>query len=370
MDSEPCPPGDQDRHPIHADWRNGHASSFLTLNALAEAVRRLEAVPEFDTVLFDLRQPRLYTSALHVIRCADLIARSHGVSVRRFFAQGQETVPDFTIDSESREYPVEAKLLTGSDTEELFKKWAAPVIDALLDGEVGLLAEPYWLRVVLETSTDLPLDADVIAVARSLSRPPIGRCTRRRWEGHTFIIGASPCPALPDGLIVAPAPIVTIMAPRNPKEALRVFNRCRQASRQLRSFGGEHRSGILFLGGDVVHHARYLAELLEARLNCGKYTGMGAAFLHAWYHTSEAEGFSVAERLAVSTTPSPASELISRVSWGALGALEGLLPPPGFEPAELPAYQCARTQRSIRAGSGEVLWMPQVYGIPREWLRN
>lgn len=371
LDSEPDPPSHPDRHPILTNWRSPFAPAFLALNALAESFRRLEALPNFETVVFDLKQPRLYESALHVLRCADLVARADGASVVRFFPQDQESVPDFAVAYHGQEYLAEAKLLTSSDVEKAFVRWAEPIRDQLLTRGRGLLAEPYWLRIVLENAIDLPEAQDVISVAESLGRPPLGLTTLRRWQGHRFLLGMANYPDnLPNGMRVAPAPIVSLLAPRSREESLRVFDRCKRASRQLRSIAAVGRSGLLFLGGDVFAHRRFLAELMERRLSDGKYSGIGAAFLYCWWHVADAEGYTVIERFSVSAAPGPANEFVSGVQWNGLGLLEGLLPAPDYVEPEIPAYACSGCQGPLRAGANEVLWHPDLKGIPRAWLGN
>ena len=76
-------PGVQN-HPLFQCWRNNGAMSFLEINALAEDLRCIDAVPGINEVIRGLLSSELCKPTWHVIHSAAMFAREKGNRMSRF----------------------------------------------------------------------------------------------------------------------------------------------------------------------------------------------------------------------------------------------------------------------------------------------
>jgi hypothetical protein len=149
-------------HPILSRWANNGAGSFLELNALADDMRLVRNVPGFETVLHDLENASTADSAWHAVHGAALFERHTPGCVVKFFPQTDVSLPDFLLRLAGADIPVEAKLLTRSQTEQEFNRYGQALTKRIF--ETVLLAGTVHpgATLVFKDSACLPPHEDVL----------------------------------------------------------------------------------------------------------------------------------------------------------------------------------------------------------------
>lgn len=153
-------PGVQN-HPLFQCWGNNGAMSFLEINALAEDLRCIDAVPGINEVIRDLLSSELCKPTLHVIHSAAMFARGKGNRIVQFFSQTSEKFPDFLLEAKGLPVAVEAKLMTKSEKETDFEKWAKALVIEVF--KKAMPAEGFHpvVTIVVKSAETFPLPDEV-----------------------------------------------------------------------------------------------------------------------------------------------------------------------------------------------------------------
>ena len=118
-------------HPLLQRWLTDGAGSFLELNSLAEDLRLIESTSGVEIIIGDLLDAKQCEAAWHVIHSAALFARSDGITVAKFFPKTDRIVPDFLLRIGKKSLAVEAKILTTSEKEDTFVRYASDLCDKI-----------------------------------------------------------------------------------------------------------------------------------------------------------------------------------------------------------------------------------------------
>ncbi len=261
--------GPTSQHPLVNEWMTAGANSFLMLNALAEDIRILESVRGLDLVLADLRLGEQCLSTWHVLRTAAMFCRAN-VHVDEFFAQSNVKVPDFSLSVHSAQANVEAKLLTSSEIEESFWKYAKPILDRIF---VQLMNEERRyppVSVIIKDALNLPVVEEVICSVEPLLKHAPGQ-----FRNQAFNIFVEAPLEIPASLHKC----CYILCPRSNKEDLRISTRMRDASHQLLAQGLSTVSGIACVGMTQQQDPTAVRDLLSRKFGDGQYSGVSAAVL-------------------------------------------------------------------------------------------
>jgi len=149
-------------HPLLDRWLTNGACSFLELNLLAEDLRILDGISGIEIVIEDLRDAALCLPTWHMLHSAALFERKIKGAVRKFFPQVDKVTPDFLLSNNGYEIPVEAKLLTKSESEEVFEGYAEN-LSAQLQAEAMNEERVYpTVTVICKDVAVLPKNTEVI----------------------------------------------------------------------------------------------------------------------------------------------------------------------------------------------------------------
>lgn len=259
--------------PLQRTWHTTGAGAFIEINWLAEDLRLLHLKPGMSSVLRDLMDPRLSQPTWHTIHTAALFERACPGAVVNFVDARNEEAPDFIVQLHGELVPVEAKLLTLSTAEEQFQTVAREIADALQTPHavvppntiaIVVLKQPVSANLAAHVSDfckhRLPLYVDAVQVHRGPA------C-------NLLLEPISPPPGLSDyraHYVLAPVP---------DSENLRVLQRAKKASQQLRSFPTTRDSGIVSIGLSDNQNGSAVFEHISESIRRGRFSGIAAVLL-------------------------------------------------------------------------------------------
>ena len=260
-------------HPILQRWASNGVGAFLELNALAEDLRLIDSVPGIEQVILDLRNSQRCRSAWHVVRSAARFARGGSAMVKQFLPQTDDKIPDFLIDDHGLGIAVEAKILTKSVIEERFSDYANSIIQEIFETILDRDRLYPQICIVLKNPHVLPRFTAVVKTVDRLISNPDAHQHPMRTPAFNVITFAPP------NLEFESYRFCMILCPRSQREDLRVQDRAKKASKQLRADAGKDRPGILCLEIGEYQDPPFLVELLARRFARGQYRGISGVLL-------------------------------------------------------------------------------------------
>lgn len=247
-------------HPVIQRWINNGANSYLELNSLAEDIRLIDKKPHIETILNDIKSTNRCIATWHVIHCAAMFERGEKGIVSRFHPQTSCSSPDFSLTIEDNEYPVEAKLLTQSESEIEFGIYSDNLI-AKIDNSVFVQDVIYpQITIIIKCFESLPDIGDVIKSLKESLNNYRGKSIKNAF--NTFNIFIEPSIAVETDFSTHKS--VYIFCPRNQKENIRMESRIKDASSQLKKYDLSI-SGIVCLGIGQHQDPYYIRERLVER---------------------------------------------------------------------------------------------------------
>jgi hypothetical protein len=266
--------GPQPRDGLLQDtWRTTGAGAFIEINSLAEDLRLLLLKPGVSPVLRDLMDPRLSQPTWHTIHTAALFERARPGAVINFVDARNEKAPDFIVKLHGERVSVEAKLLTLSKAEERFQTVAKEIVDALQTphaivprntNAIVVLKQPVSANTAAHVADfckhRLPLYVDATQVHRGPA------CNQ-------LLEPISPPPGLSDYCAQY------VLAPVPDSENIRVLQRAKKASKQLRLFPTTRDSGIVSIGLSDTQDSSAVFEHINERIRRGRFSGIAAVLL-------------------------------------------------------------------------------------------
>jgi hypothetical protein len=352
-------------HLILNAWSCADIHAFVQMNSLAEDLRVLSETDSLDVMLCDLRQERQCAAAWHVVHAAALFARDPGQTVLAFFPKSQLLVPDFTVRVASGDtLAVEAKLLMVSKSELEFGRYAKGLLDLAFN--TLLLSDRMnpFVRIIIKDSTQRAPVADVLAaLAAALEQY---RSNHIEWRALTFNIFISPTPI--EALPFAAYRACMVLAPRSPAEDIRVFDRSKEATKQLKAFNNGCNAGVFCLGLTKHQDPHFLAKRFEERFKGGNYSNISSAILMARMEPIQQDVKPPLDFATVVYNPKAKVHLPTFYLHTA-GHFADLKPEPPTS-AEVSAYQCS----AVEAKRGQLLRdatlrMPGIEHLTAEQLR-
>jgi len=243
------------------------------MNWLAEDLRLVEGKPGLKPLLRDLCDERLYLPTWHALHTAALFERARPKAVIEFVVSDGDEAPDFVADIAGDRVPVEAKLLTCSEDESRFVLVARRITQALTD-ERHATPPQTAVYVILKQA----VASDVSEEAITFCREAIGRYANtavceRGTLCNVFLEPAEMLPGLGDYRVVY------IMAPVPDSEDLRVLDRAKKASNQLRALPSALDSGILSVGLTDNQDGAAVFGHLSERIKRGRFGGISGVLL-------------------------------------------------------------------------------------------
>jgi hypothetical protein len=335
-------------HPLLARWLENGAGAFLQLNLLAEDVRVLENIGGVEAVLGDLRDSALFFPTWHVLHSAALFERALKGTVVKFFPQNDRIVPDYLLSNGGKDVPVEAKLLTQSEPEGAFGRYGKKLCEEL-EHEVMNEQRVYpTLMVMCKNADALPLIPDVVQCAKQSFAQFKGQSVVVRGEAVNIRVESAPTTS--STLYRA----CFIYCPRSEKEDLRVVDRSKNASRQLRQYG---LGGIACLGLSGYHDPHYVKALLEKRFVAGQFASIhGAILMRSGTHL-EPPKRSVVDLLGTIKNPNHLSSGTFTLKMSTVGLVDNFFQ--AVEPELIPVYRVCFAETLVAADPG-----PQRVMIP------
>jgi hypothetical protein len=267
-------PGVQN-HPLFQRWESNGAMSFLEINALAEDLRCIDAVPGVNEVIRDLLSSELSKPTWHVIHCAAMFARGNGNRIVQFFPQTSEKFPDFLLEANGLPIAVEAKLMTQSEKEEEFAKWAKELVKQIFQDVLSHDKFHPIPTIVIKSAETYPKSSEIIeAVNEGITRfsgEPVS------FRSSLFNLFIEPANAPHIGLTCYRYCIV--LCARSIKENIRVQDRSKRASKQISAVAKGEFPGLLCLGITRVQDPQHICKLLSNRFCMGQYSSISSAML-------------------------------------------------------------------------------------------
>jgi hypothetical protein len=254
-------------------WHGNGAGDYIEINWLAEDLQLLQGKPGFFEIVRDLADMRLCLPTWHALHTAALFERARPAAVLELVVAGSSEVPDFIVDLEGARIPVEAKLLMQSDGEAAFYSLGERLIAELKGAEHGLPEAALTLIVIKSQAADCDLRALVRFCESQLARYAGVLMEVRSNACNLFVEPMSPPPGL------ANYRAVWVMTPVPETESLRVLQRARKASRQLRAFPATRNSGIMAIGLGHIHRGGEIFQHIDARVRAGRLSGIAAVLL-------------------------------------------------------------------------------------------
>ena len=249
--------------------------SFLEMNALAEDLRCVDAVPGIEDVIRDLHVSERCKPAWHVIHCSAMFVRGEGNRLVRFYPQTSEKFPDFLLELNGLPIAVEAKLMTKSEKEEYFGKWAGNLVKQVFDQVVALDRFQPFLTIVIKSSEALPNPSEIIDALRQglvkFGDKPLV------LQSALFNLFIDPSSAPRMGLTCYR--YCAVLCPRSINEDLRVQDRSKRASKQLSSVTEGKYPGLMCLGVTKFQQPQHLYQLFRNRFSKGQYSSISSIML-------------------------------------------------------------------------------------------
>lgn len=254
-------------------WRTTGAGAFIEINWLAEDLRLLHLKPGASSVLRDLVDSRLSQPTWHTIHTAALFERARPGAIVNFVEAQDEESPDFIVQLHGERISVEAKLLTSSTEEERFQTVAREIVDALQAPHAAVPANTIAI-VVLKQPLSANLAANVADFCKDRLPLYVNIPHVHRGPACNLILEPiSPSPGLSDYCVKY------VMAPVPDSENMRVIQRAKKASKQLRSFPTTRDSGIVSIGLSDSQDSSAVFEHINERIRRGRFSGIAAVLL-------------------------------------------------------------------------------------------
>lgn len=338
--------------------------SFLEMNALAEDLRCIDTVPGINEVIRDLLSSELCKPTWHVIHSAAMFARGKGNRIIKFFPQTSEKFPDFLLEAKGLPVAVEAKLMTKSEKEADFEKWAKGVVKEVF--EKILSAEVFHpvVTIVIKSAETFPPQDEINKVVQQgvegFSGKPL---VYRSALFNSFIDPAS-----------APRPGFTgyrycsVLCPRSLKEDIRVQDRSKRASKQISAIAKGEFPGLLCLGITRVQHPWHIYKLLRNRFSMGQYSSISSAMLLETGTHVVAPMRSVVDVLSFVKNDKAQRAMPPDVRFGCIGML-GHLDANRPITAEVAAYRYMAGEGRISGEGGAQLFLPDIRMLTPEMMQ-
>ncbi len=259
--------------PLQRTWHTTGAGAFIEINWLAEDLRLLHLKPGMSSVLRDLMDSRLSQSTWHTVHTAALFERARPGAVINFVEARNEEAPDFIVGLHGERVSVEAKLLTSSTEEERFQAVAREIVDALQTPHAAV--PPNTIAIVVLKQ---PVSANIGAHVADFCKDhlPLYVGTPQVHRGPACNLMLEPI-SQPPGLSDYCAQYV--LAPVPDSENMRVLQRAKKASNQLRSFPTTRNSGIVSIGLSDSQDSSGVFEHINERIRRGRFSGIAAVLL-------------------------------------------------------------------------------------------
>ena len=351
------------KNPILQKWINGGQGSYLELNALAEDLQVVQHAEGFNQVLCDLRDNSTCLSTWHTIHSAALLSRSEGVQLLRFFAQTDETVPDFLIEGPTGQFACEAKLLAASGIQQAFEAFANVLSERVL-GELMIEPVDYPVLTVVIKEAETPPKIDEILPLlgvglKQFNGPPLSFRSARInvFVEHpgTFVQG------------MAEVRAINILGKKSEKEDLRVHRRGQQASKQLQSPSSAELPGLLVLSIGDLQEPEFLEAMFRRRFSDGQYSGLsGALLIRSGTHSGPPVAAPL-DLISIIKNPSSSRPLPHFMFQpvGLLGRLRDVTVAP-----HVPAYRHQLVQGKAKGGADAMLGMPDLRLLTPQMLAD
>lgn len=329
------------RGPLQKTWQTTGAGAFLEINSLAEDLRLLQHTAGVASVLRDLADARLCQPTWHMVHTAALFERARAGTVVNFIEAQNDDAPDFIVQLDGDQVPVEAKLLTLSTDEERFQSAARQIADAI--------QEP----LALVPSNTIAIVALKRPVSDTIATLVSDFCTHHLplYEGVTQVHRGPECNLLLEPMNASPGisdySAHWVLAPVPDSENVRVLQRAKKASQQLRSFPTARDSGIVSIGLSDNQDGSAVFEHISERIRRGRFSGIAAVLL-------------LKRRLHLAAPRRTTLDLLEvRKNPGATSPLSGSIPLRPIDAAALltkvePAIGALRTYR-LGAATGRVI---------------
>lgn len=231
------------KNPLIQRWLNNGAKSFLELNALAEDIKLIRNIPGFETILNDLKVSDYCMATWHIIRTAAMFERAKKGIVTVFHPQTSQSIPDFSILINDKEYAVEGKLLVKSECEKTFSDYSSKLLKRI-NKKVYLDNQIYpQVLVVLKDFNSLPEIPDVTKSIIDGVKGYNGEAIKGSFEKFNIFIE----PSKVTKKEFSTHKLINILCPRSEKENLRASERIKGASGQLKKYLKDM-SGIVCIG--------------------------------------------------------------------------------------------------------------------------
>lgn len=362
LDKAPTVPA-ASNHPLLAKWITKGAGSFLQLNGLAEDIRVVKDRPGFDTVLHDLKNALSTDSAGHVIHGAALFERHAPGSVIQFFPQTSDSIPDFLVRAGGADLAAEAKLLTRSEAEESFEAYGQSLVDHVLANVSKENTINPAVYIVIKQAEHRPSLGHVGSVLeRAIASHQQGTAITREDQ---FNIVVEPPPQDASGL--KGYRHCCVFSPRSADEDLRVEQRGKKASKQLRAFDEGRAAGLFLLGVTPLNDPHVIKRLLDRKFRAGLFHGISGAML-IWTGTHmDKPRRSILDLIGVvqnTQNPRQGTKDFGIKPLGLSGNLFAARPPG----ADIPAYRVC-TVEGTASSPGAQLFLRNIRVLTEELLR-
>jgi hypothetical protein len=263
-------------HPLAVRWLTCGLSAYIELNVLASDLRLLESKPNFELVLADLLDASQYLPAWHTLHSAALFERAIQGSVQEFAYDSRQKHPDFIVTIEGQSTAVEAKFVSDSQKEVLFRNWASEVIKLLMDtfeeNEESLIR----VIIVAKNIDDLP-SANVI-LDTIVGLPLSAQKAWHKYQSNKFNLFCIPNEESIEKSFTKFRDFNCI-CPKSSYEDIRVLRRAKDASQQLKLHSLRNHPGLLCLGLGHLQNAFHIAHLINEQFVSGRLSSISNVLL-------------------------------------------------------------------------------------------
>jgi hypothetical protein len=344
--------------PFQTTWQTTGAGAFLEINWLAEDLRLLIGVEGISSVLRDLTDRQLCHSTWHMLHTAALFERARPGAVLSFLESTDGETPDFLVQVDGQRVPVEAKLLTLSKDEERFvaeaRKIAGPLLSMVSPNSIAVLA------------VKKPVRTDIAAAVLQFCRGhlPAYSGVARSHFGPLCNLFVEPMQSSPG---IGNHRAYWILAPVPDTENLRVLQRAKKASRQLRSFPTARDSGIVSIGLSDSQDGCAVFERIGERVQKGRLSGIAAVLLLKKRTHLSPPRRTTFDLLEVRKNPNATSPIHGEIP---LRPFDGAALLSQVEPSlgGIRAYRMGAAEGTIQ-GDGAGLYLPDIRVLTREMLQ-
>jgi hypothetical protein len=353
------------KHRLLSQWQTRGEPAPVILSRIADEFRLLRNVRGFEHILVDIKNAERCQPALHTLSTAALFERGAAGSVLEFCEPSDRTIPDFILQHNDQEIPVEAKLLSESDRAKKFYDYCDPLLHDALELRDNSFPSPGWGLFLIFSDVDLlPSRHDVIASLRQMSatnqtafRAANGRCLATIEPLQ--VRGADP----------SATRLCMALCPRSTKDNVRVVTRASGATEQLKARQYGRYPGIVSLGTTDNIDPLHVHMLLNRKFSGAQLQSISAALLlksGTTRRNGKLINLDQLDWIINSKARYPLVDLPSIESHGAADRLLQPRDPPGY----ISTYQSARAVGRLKTGDGtQGLVVPDVQRIPEQVLR-